>query len=627
MGISIMRYPLFLRDLVMNFGKEQTAAITHIDGPMMVIAGPGSGKTTVITHRTKYLIEEAGINPTDILVITFTKAAAGEMESRFKYLTNNCNYNVRFGTFHSIFFWIIKTAYGFNNSVVISENEKRELLADIIKNMNIDIEKYGNREDVLSNIVSQISILKSDMINIDDYYSTEFPEDMFREVYKRLDKEMIRRKKIDFDDMMVMCYQLLVDRPDILKSCQKLFKYIMVDEFQDSCRLQYEILKLLGGYADNVFIVGDDDQSVYSFRGARPEIMQSFKKDYPDTKIVKLEVNYRCDKNITDAAAEVIKSNSKRFEKNLSAKSTEAGVVEIFYHKNEKEEFENIIHQIRAYYAMGIPYEKQAVLYRTNSQPRRLAYRLEKLNIPFTLSDSLPNIFEHFVIKTILEYIRFAMGDIRREVFLRIMNKPTRYISRNMLIEDYIDFDLLLERAGSKDYLVDNIYGFKKDMELLKKMRPTAAVNFICKGIGYEEYLKKHCEDNNLDFEEMSDLIDEFADMVKDCNNYIEMFDFIKQYSDSLDRNKERTERKGVKLMTMHSAKGLEFDVVYVMNVVEGVVPYKKAKASWEIEEERRMFYVAMTRARHYLYIYAPKELSGKKRSVSRFINKQSYAK
>ncbi len=605
----------------MKFGKEQTSAITHVNGPMMVIAGPGSGKTTVITHRVKYLIENEDVSPTEILVITFTKAAANEMESRFKYITKGQNYNVRFGTFHSVFFWIIKTAYNLNNSVVISENEKKELLLNIIKSKNIDIERYGNRDDVLNNILSQISILKSDMINADDYYSHDLPEDLFRMIYRELDREMVRRRKIDFDDMMVMCYRLLVERADILKSCQNLFKYILVDEFQDSCRLQYEILKLLGGYADNVFVVGDDDQSVYSFRGARPEIMQSFKNDYKNTEIVRLETNFRCDRKITEAAKRVIDVNKKRFVKNLVAKSTDDGVVDIFRIKNENEEYENVIHQIRAHYSQGIAYENQAVLYRTNSQPRRLAYRLDKLNIPYTLSDSLPNIFEHYVIKGILDYIRFAMGDNSREIFLHIMNKPTRYISRNMLIEDKVDLEKLLSRAGTKDYLYDNIYSLIKDLELLKKMRPAAAVNYICKGIGYEEFLKKHCEENNLDFDDLMDVIDEFSYMIKDCESNVAMFEMINEYAESLERNKDHVKKNGVKLMTMHSSKGLEFDCVYLLDAVETVCPYKKAKSDWEIEEERRMFYVAMTRARHFLYIYVPRELSGKKKEMSRFLN------
>ena len=251
----------------MNYSKEQERAVKHVKGPCMVIAGPGSGKTAVITGRIKYLIESAGVSPADILVITFTRAAANEMEQRFKAMTRDHNYRVRFGTFHSIYFWIIKTAYKLDNSNIISNEEKRKMIDGIMSRMSLD---YENKEDIISTIISQISLVKCDMIDIDNFYSREMPEEEFREIYRRFTKEMKRFGKIDFDDMMVMCYELLTKRPDILKSCREIFRYIMIDEFQDSNKIQYEIFKLLAKPSENVFVVGDDDQSVYGFRGARP---------------------------------------------------------------------------------------------------------------------------------------------------------------------------------------------------------------------------------------------------------------------------------------------------------------------------------------------------------------------
>ena len=424
----------------MKLNEAQSKAVSHVDGPMMVIAGPGSGKTTVITKRIKYLIESAGVSPADILVITFTRAAAGEMQQRFRAMTPGKEYPVRFGTFHSIFYWILKTAYGQSMLRVISEEEKRGIIEQILHTMELS---YENKEEIVSSIVSQVSLVKCDMMDVENYYSKDMPEHAFRELYRRLDAELKRRKLIDFDDMMVLCYELLTARPDILDKCRSLFPYIMVDEFQDSNRIQYEIFRMLANPRQNACIVGDDDQSVYGFRGARPEIMQQFRKDFSSCEIVYLGENYRSDYRIVQAATQVIEKNQTRYKKQLKAVSKEPGIVQMHTVKDEAEENECIIRRIREQYQAGIAYEKQAVLYRTNLQPRRLAYKLNQYNIPYTLSDALPNLFDHFAVRYVLDYMRIAMGDTSRATFLRIINKPSRYISRDALLEDPVDYDKL----------------------------------------------------------------------------------------------------------------------------------------------------------------------------------------
>ena len=603
----------------MKFSIEQSQAISHVDGPMMVIAGPGSGKTTVITARIKNLIMSAGISPADILVITFTKAAAREMEQRFKKITINDNFPVRFGTFHSIYFWIIKTAYNLSNQNLILEEEKRKIIESILHNMSLE---YENKEDIISSIISQISLVKCDMLDIDYYYSKDLPENEFRQLYKRYNYEMKKNGRFDFDDMMVMCYELLSSRKDILEQCRNLFKYIMVDEFQDSNKIQYEIFKLLAKPRNNVFIVGDDDQSIYGFRGARPEIMIQFEKDFKDTKKVFLGDNFRCDQIITAAAASVIEDNDNRFKKNLVSKSKNIGKLNIILSDNANKENDSIVDEIRKNYASGIAYENQAVIYRTNNQPRKLLYKLNQYNIPYIVSDVVPNIFEHFVIKNVLSYMQIANGDDTRATFLKVMNKPSRYISRDILIEDRIDWDVLLKRVINKDYVYDNLYKFSCDVKLIKRMRPFAALNFIRNAMGYESYLKEYCELRQLDYQDLIDLLDEFAGMIIDMKTFDELFSFIDDYETVIKHTYERKDQKGVNLLTMHSAKGLEYNICYVMDIVEGIVPYKKAKTKQEIEEERRMLYVAMTRAKNKLYLYVPKLIASKKKEPSRFIKK-----
>lgn len=602
----------------MKYSKEQSAAIMHTDGPMMVIAGPGSGKTTVITRRIKYLIESAGVSPADILVITFTRAAALEMEQRFKSITAGMEYSVRFGTFHSIFFWIIKRAYGLDNSCIISDKEKRNMLDGIMKNMSMD---YDNREDIISSCLSQMGLVKCNMIDIENYYSTDMPENYFRELYKRLDMEMKKAGKIDFDDMMVMCYELLSKRNDILDQLRRVFKYILVDEFQDSNRLQYEILKLLGKPNENVFIVGDDDQSVYGFRGAKPEIMQAFTKDFNKVKITYLSENYRCGTNISEASIKVISSNGNRFKKKLVSAAKSKGLVKVLYPMDSRDEGLLIIKSLKEHFAKGIPYEKQAVIYRTNNEPRMLVYKLNEFNIPYTMSDTLPNIFEHFVVKNILDYMKLALGDRDRNRFLRIMNKPSRYISREVLWEDPVDYDKLRFRLRGKDYVIENLDKLMADLRLIAKMRPFAALNYIRKSVGYDDYIKSYCEYRQMDAMEFYDMLDNLAVMIQDMSSYGELFEFVDSYSEALVLNqKQARERKGVNLMTMHSSKGLEFDVVHIIEAVDGITPHKKAKTRAEKEEERRMFYVAMTRAKEELYIYCPRTVLGKEKKASPYV-------
>lgn len=602
----------------MKFNEAQSVAVRHVNGPMMVIAGPGSGKTTVITHRIKYLIESAGVSPADILVITFTRAAAGEMQKRFRALTPGKEYSVRFGTFHSIFYWILKTAYGRTMLQVISEEDKYRIIEQLLQQMKLE---YENKDDMISSVLSQISLVKCDMMDVEDYYSKDLPELSFRELYRRFDHELKRRQMIDFDDMMVLCYELLTSRPDILERCRALFPYILVDEFQDSNRIQYEIFRMLATPRNNAFIVGDDDQSVYGFRGARPEIMQQFRRDFPTCEIVCLGENFRSDYRIVQASSQVIEKNGTRYKKTLTATSAKPGVVQLHTVKDEAEENECIIRRIRKLYEQGTAYENQAVLYRTNLQPRRLAYKLNQYNIPYTLSDSLPNIFDHFAVRYVLDYMRMAMGDPSRAVFLRIMNKPSRYISREMLLEDPVDYDKLRFRLRNKPSVVDNLDKLMADVKLLRKLRPWAALNFIRNFIGYDQYIKDYAEYRQLDAAEMYEVLDEFSYMIKDMESYAALFEFIEEYRKLLAKQQEKNRtHKGVCLMTMHSAKGLEFDAVSILDAVEDVTPYKKAKTPAELEEERRMFYVAMTRAKHELHIYVPQTIAGKAKDKSRFV-------
>ena len=591
----------------------------------MVLAGPGSGKTSVIVERTAYMINEGKIPASSILVVTFSRAAATEMKERFLKFVGQNRSEVTFGTFHGIFYGILKAAYHLSAANILSEEEKFSILREMTEKYGQEMAQEG---DFIEEVAREISVVKGNCISPEHYYASCCSDEIFRDIFHGYKQALKAKRKLDFDDMILCCYELFSQRQDILNAWRRKFVYILVDEFQDINSLQYKILQMLAAPVNNLFIVGDDDQSIYHFRGARPEIMQQFRKDFSSCEIVYLGENYRSDYRIVQAATQVIEKNQTRYKKQLKAVSKEPGIVQMHTVKDEAEENECIIRRIREQYQAGIAYEKQAVLYRTNLQPRRLAYKLNQYNIPYTLSDALPNLFDHFAVRYVLDYMRIAMGDTSRATFLRIINKPSRYISRDALLEDPVDYDKLRFRLRNKESVVENLDKLMADVKMLRKLRPYPALNFIRNFIGYDTYIKDYAEYRQLDASEMYEVLDEFGYMIKDMESYAELFTFIDEYKEQLARQQEKNRmRKGVNLMTMHSAKGLEFDTVYILDAVEEITPYKKAKTAAELEEERRMFYVAMTRARHALHIYVPRTIAGKAKDKSRFVEDITWQK
>lgn len=604
-----------------DFNKGQLAAIHHVNGPMLALAGPGSGKTTAMVYRIKYLIEEAKIPSSQILVITFTRAGAREMEERFVKLMKGSKCSVTFGTFHSVFFYILKMAYGYRSENILKEEEKYSIIRDIIRHKQLE---YEDEEELVSSVIREISMMKGDMITLENFYSNCLGEEVFRQIYKEYESKAASMGKLDFDDMMVYCYELLRERTDILKSLQKRYTHILVDEFQDINKIQYEITKMLAAPSDNLFIVGDDDQSIYGFRGARPEIMLHFKEDYRNTEQTLLDVNYRCNQNITEGAINLITNNKLRFEKRIvSAKEYEEPVL-IHHMKTILEENNHVLTAIKEYHKQGIPYSEMAVILRTNVQARGITHKLMEYNVPFLVRDKVPCIYDHFTVQNILDYIRAAMGIRERALFLRIMNKPNRYLSRELLTEPVVSFEELRNMAEGKSWALDNIDQFEYELKILSGLKPFAAVNFIRKAIGYDGYLKEYAEYRHLNVEDLLGTLDELQEMAKQYKTFSDWFAGIDEYRKNLEEHSKagsKESREGVVVTTMHSAKGLEFDVVFILEANEGITPYKKAVKPEEIEEERRMFYVAMTRARSHLHIYEVKEYYNKELEPSRFLS------
>lgn len=608
------------------FNKEQEEAITHKGGPLMVLAGPGSGKTLVITYRVKWLIENAGVHPSNILVITFTRAAAEEMKKRFFMFDGMANTPVTFGTFHSIFFMILRYAYRYTVANIIREDVKRRYIKEMTENMELEIE---DENEFLSGIINEISYVKGEMMSLSYYHSNNCSDELFAQIYEGYEKRLREENLIDFDDMLVFCYELLKEREDIRTLWQNKFQHILIDEFQDINKVQYEIIRMLAGKGDHLFIVGDDDQSIYRFRGARPEIMLGFEKDYPEAKKVILNTNYRCSEEIVEGAEHLISHNTKRFPKNMQAARGSKVPITFRNLKDAGEECTDILKGIRFYYKKGIPLEDMAVIFRTNTQPRLLVGRLMEYNIPFQMRDVIPNIFDHWIARNILTYIKLAMGNRDRKLFLQVMNRPKRYISRSMITEPQVDLKKLKQQTFGKKWLYEKIDKLEMDLYLLRKMEPYAAIQYIRNGIGYEDYMNEYAQFRRMNPDDLEEVLNQIQESAKEYHSFEEWFAYIESYGEELRKQMEagRQQKSGVTLTTMHSSKGLEYEVVFVMDINEGVTPHKKAVKEADLEEERRLFYVAVTRAKTYLFLYSVKELYQKDAQISRYIGELRYDK
>ncbi len=604
-----------------KFNKAQKQAVEHNKGPMMVLAGPGAGKTLVITYRTKTLIEKYGVEPGKILVITFTKAAAEEMKVRFQNIMDGKYVPVRFGTFHAVFFSILKHAYHYTASNIIRESEKKRILLEIVENMELDIEDLN---EFIQDMENEISLVKGEMLSLEHYFPMNCAKDIFQKVYTRYNQALQRRKLIDFDDMLVYCYELLTQRPDILKMWQQQFQYILIDEFQDINKVQYDIIRLLARPNNNLFIVGDDDQSIYRFRGAKPEIMLQFEEVYPSAKKVLLDVNYRSTACIVETASMVIAHNKTRFPKNIRTDNERGQEVAIREFEDLKQQNEKIIEKVREYQKQGMPLSQIAVLFRTNMQPRALIGKFMEYNIPFCVREQIPNIYEHWIAKDIIAYIKLAQGKRDRSLFLKVANRPKRYLSRQIFDTQEISFERLRLFFEDKKWMQERLEQFEDDLSALSHMTPYAAINYIRKAIGYDEFLEEYAQFRHIKVEELYEILDELSDLAKPFQNYKEWFENMEQYALELERQvkkkKDVQQEDAVAFVTMHGSKGLEYDIVFIVDVNEGIIPHQKAVLEEDIEEERRMFYVAMTRAKKELYIYFAKERFSKEFTMSRFL-------
>ena len=607
----------------MSLNHAQTEAVAHNNGPCMVLAGPGSGKTLTIAKRIEYLIIKHKVRPEEILVITFTKYAAWEMKNRTRSICGPSSYAVTFGTFHGIYYGILKWAYRLNQSNLLSDEEKYRILREILPGIDWDQEPEADEEkDYLQELAIEIGNVKNNCMDIEEYEPVKYTTEKFRKLYRTYEETKKKYRKIDFEDMLIQCRDLFMKRPDILKKWQEKFQYILVDEFQDVNQAQYDVVRMLAAPQDNLFVVGDDDQSVYGFRGAKPGIMMEFMKDYPKARQILLDVNYRSSGYIVKGALRVIGNNKIRFEKKIEAFRKPDETVHVQEVKDPVQEAEYVLERIREYREKGVSYTEMAVLYRTNVDARAMSELMTEYQIPFVMKEHLNNIYEHFIALDMISYLRLSQGEYDRKYFLQIANRPNRYLTRESMKTGNVSYESLRRYYRDKDWMVDRIDQLEWDMKMICDKTPYAAIQYIRKRMGYDEFLKEYAAYRKISSEDLFAVLEEIWQNSKGYGTIKEWFEHIESYGKMLkEQNKKNGEKEGVNLMTMHAAKGLEFDTVFVIEANEGSCPYKKAIADEEIEEERRLFYVAMTRAKRKLVISYVKEKNGKDLLPSRFVS------
>lgn len=607
----------------MSLNHAQTEAVAHNKGPCMVLAGPGSGKTLTIAKRIEYLIMKHKVRPEEIQVITFTKYAAWEMKNRTRSICGPSSYAVTFGTFHGIYYGILKWAYRLNQSNLLSDEEKYRILREILPGIDWDQEPEADEEkDYLQELAIEIGNVKNNCMDIEEYEPVKYTTEKFRKLYRTYEETKKKYRKIDFEDMLIQCRDLFMKRPDILKKWQEKFQYILVDEFQDVNQAQYDVVRMLAAPQDNLFVVGDDDQSVYGFRGAKPGIMMEFMKDYPKARQILLDVNYRSSGYIVKGALRVIGNNKIRFEKKIEAFRKPDETVHVQEVKDPVQEAEYVLERIREYREKGVSYTEMAVLYRTNVDARAMSELMTEYQIPFVMKEHLNNIYEHFIALDMISYLRLSQGEYDRKYFLQIANRPNRYLTRESMKTGNVSYESLRRYYRDKDWMVDRIDQLEWDMKMICDKTPYAAIQYIRKRMGYDEFLKEYAAYRKISSEDLFAVLEEIWQNSKGYGTIKEWFEHIESYGKMLkEQNKKNGEKEGVNLMTMHAAKGLEFDTVFVIEANEGSCPYKKAIADEEIEEERRLFYVAMTRAKRKLVISYVKEKNGKDLLPSRFVS------
>lgn len=602
-----------------RLNENQIIAVNHNQGPMLVLAGPGSGKTTVILCRVRRLLKESIMAGQGMLVVTFTKAAAQQMKERFQH----SNGQVLFATFHSIFYRILRSVYNYPTDAILGEEEKRKALLEILARKEWGIE---DPEEFVGDFMTQASFMRNELLKLTEFTPESMDVEQFRALFRAYEQYKARVEKLDFDDMLVQCYELLQENEGVRHRWQEKFPYIMVDEFQDVNRVQYECLRLLAAPKNNLFVVGDDDQSIYGFRGARPDYLLEFEQEFPGSQKVVLNINYRSSSRIISLAERVIGTNAYRFEKGLQGVSGKGEKVNFFLAEDTTTEADTVTGKIARLLEEGVPLKSIAVIYRTNLQGGTFARALHRKGIPYILKDAGVNIYDHWIAKDFLAYLSLGENEDSDSALRQIMNKPKRYIGKELLAEaerlPYALLRALTVCPSLKKWQSEQLENLKLDLDQVGKRTPYEAIGYIRKIIGYDDYLEEYAAFRHGSGQVFLEIADELMELAKESADIISFRRSLEEMSQEMQAQKKQRnqEKNGVILSTMHGAKGLEFYAVFLPTLVEGVIPHEKGTLPGALEEERRLFYVALTRTKERLCISAVKTRYHKEAKPSRFL-------
>ncbi|MFI3231298.1 MAG: ATP-dependent helicase [bacterium] len=639
-----------------NLNEQQIQAINHHTGSMLVLSGPGSGKTTVISLRVKTLIEKYAVNPRNILVVTFTKNSADEMKNRFlKLIDNSINYKqVNFGTFHAHFFNIIKRYYNYNLNSILNSSQKLSIIKKVIYNIqkNHKLESLSDmfevydkivestyindsENDVYQNLLSEISFVKNTLLDPHSFKSKILsPLDFFL-VYTEYENQKNIYHKIDFDDMLTMCYELLKQNLNLRKYYVNKFKYILIDEFQDINKIQYECIKLLLSNEKNLFVVGDDDQSIYSFRGSDPNILLNFSDDFPEFKKVCLNVNYRSTDQIISVANSIIKDNTQRFDKNIVGTNKLGDLPKFIKIENVYDEAEEIVKKIKEL-QKNDKLLQIAVIYRTNFQATYIIDKMVNSNISYKSKEQILTIYDTVVGKDILAYLKLSLDNSDVRSFMRIIHRPSRYLNKNLLLNITKDFnnktctsilDFALNKNDLEYWQYEKLEDLKFDIQHIKTLNTYNAIEYILNHIHYKDFLVNYSDYKKIDYDNLKTMSEQMLETSKIELNISDYIRHTKKVLKNIDSTyHENKNNNAITLTTIHGSKGLEFDVVFILSCVESIIPHERScNSEFHIEEERRLLYVAMTRAKQQLNIGIVKSLKSSKNTDdikhSRFLN------
>ena len=630
-----------MQEILEGLNDKQYEAVVNTEGPCLVIAGAGSGKTKVLTHKIAYLIGEKNVLPWEIIAITFTNKAANEMKERIANLVGETAKDIWMGTFHSICVRILRRfidRIGFDSSFIIFDtSDQRTLVKNCLKDLSIDDKMFTDRS-----VLSEISNAKNEMLEPEQYTARangDFRKEKIAKVYELYQKRLRENNAIDFDDIINYTIKILLENPDVLDYYSNKFKYVLVDEYQDTNKSQFTLITLFASKHGNITVVGDNDQGIYSFRGADISNILNFEKDFPGTKIIKLEQNYRCTGNILKVANSVIKNNEVKYKKELWTQNEEGFLPKVYVADNEYDEASYIAEQIEhlkreEYYK----YSDFAILYRMNTQSRAIEDIFRRENVPYKVIGGL-KFYERKEIKDIIAYLRLIQNSSDNLSLKRIINEPKRGIGKTSLdkveqIANSNEISMYEVIKNADQYGLNRVYlnsrEFINVMEELKAKKDELNISELVKlTLRKSGYTKALEDESTIEAENRIENLNEFLTVTMEFEEQFAentLSEFLEGITLSSDIDNLEEEEDTVTLMTLHSAKGLEFPVVFLVGMEEGIFPgYKSISEPTELEEERRLCYVGITRARQNLFLTCSKQRtifgSTSYNPTSRFLN------